>query len=145
MTEDNDEARETDEYTHSRDGISVRRSFNPMITWVYMCAALGFIYAAGAIGGSPFLIIASLFFVVWIVREAIFILRLIGRGFPRTATYINVIHAMAWFVVLVINLFTIEQLGFQLILPEWENMTILAPVFICTGVFGITNIRLMYL
>jgi hypothetical protein len=145
LTKDNEPVGATEDSTPVNDRVDVRRDFNPMITWVYMCAALGLIYGAGAIGGSPFLIITTLFFVVWIVREAVFILKGLKGGLPRKATYFNVFHAMSWFVVLVVNLFTIEQLGFQLILPQIENLTLLSPLFVCTGVFGITNIRLMYL
>lgn len=122
----------------------VRRSFNPMTTWIYMCAAIAIIYASGWIGGYPLMIVVTLFLLIWLFSEGYLLLKTLTLSFARKATYINVFHALAWFILFLINTYWFTQYSVYLILPEIDNLTMLAPLFVCTGVFGITNIKNMY-
>lgn len=144
MSENGDEYGFSEEVQEEKESTDVRRDFNPMVTWVYMAAAIAIVYVSGFIGGWIFMIMTLMFLMVWLIREAAYLLRVLVTRFPRYAAYINVLHAGAWFVLFLINAYTTEQLGNPLLFPEVSNLTMLAPLFVCTGVFGITNIRLMY-
>ena len=44
-----------------------RREFNPMVTWFYMCVAIGSVYGVGYIGGFPLMILVTVFLMIWMV------------------------------------------------------------------------------
>jgi hypothetical protein len=122
----------------------VRKTFNPMITYVYAAAAIFISYSIFYMLGYPALIASMLVLIVYLFRETQYIMKRYSISFIRKAAYINVGHAFIYFVILAINGFWIEQNGVLLLLPEIPFLTQWAPLFVCLGVFGIMNIKRMY-
>ncbi len=139
MTDDN-----SDSGAEKRTQSDVRY-FNPMVTWIYLIAVLAIIYSIGYIIGMLYMIAATLFLLVWLFREVIYLLRVLENRFGRIATYFNIIHSTAWFVFFVINAYYYELHGVYLLFPEFTGLTMLAPLFVATAMFGLINIRKMYL
>jgi len=129
---------------HSERPKVVRRSFNPMTTYVYVAAGIFVSYSTFYMFGYEALIIVLLFFVVRIMHETHYILRNIHYGLARKAAYFNAGLAVACFVILVINAYWIMHFDTPLILPEADGLTLSCPLFIMTSVFGSRNVRLMY-
>jgi hypothetical protein len=122
----------------------VRTPFNPMVTYIYAAAAIFISYSIFYTLGYPALIVSMLALMVFLFRETQYIMRRYSISFIRKAAYINVGHAFIYFVLLVVNGYWIMQNGVLLLLPEIPFLTQWAPLFVCLGLFGITNIKRMY-
>jgi hypothetical protein len=116
-----------------------------MSTWVYFILIVGGAYISLGIGGFPLVIAIMLACLVWLYRDAIYIIRNLSTGILRKATYLNVAHASFFFVVLTVNGLALTQGLIPPILPEWQDFTTMSPVWIAAGLYGITNIRRMYM
>jgi hypothetical protein len=121
-----------------------RKPFNPMVTYIYFAAAIfsGYfvLYLTGYLGLTVF----GLFFMIYILQETRDVLRSYSYSFIRKASYVNVGHALFYFVILAINGYSLLQGGGFLILPQFEFLTDWSPIFILLSAFGITNIKRMY-
>ena len=134
----------TQENDQAKEKRVIRTPFNPMVTYIYAAAAIFITYSIFYTLGYPALIFSMLVLMVHLFRETQFIMRRYSISFIRKAAYINVGHAFIYFVLLVINGFWITQNGVLLLLPEIPFLTQWAPLFVCLGLFGITNIKRMY-
>ncbi|MFX1369636.1 MAG: hypothetical protein ACFFAY_13655 [Promethearchaeota archaeon] len=139
----NDDA-PSQEDNHTAKRRVVRTPFNPMVTYIYVAAAIFIAYSIFYTFGYPALIASMLVLMVYIFRETQFIRRRYSISFIRKAAYVNVGHALIYFILLVINGFWMIQNGVLLLLPEIPFLTQWAPLFVCLGLFGITNIKRMY-
>jgi hypothetical protein len=123
MNEDPNSEQEEDSKPTGPD----RKPFNPMMTYIYFAVAIlsGYfvLYIAGYLGLTVF---GLIFMVV------------------RKASYVNVAHALFYFILLVVNGYSLSQGGGLLLLPQWELLTDWSPVFILLSTYGITNIKAMY-
>ncbi|NHJ13380.1 MAG: hypothetical protein EAX95_06865 [Candidatus Thorarchaeota archaeon] len=122
-----------------------RKPFNPMVTYIYVAAAIFITYSIFYTFGYPALIVSMLILIVYLFRETQFIRRRYSVSFIRKAAYINMGHAFIYFVLLAINGFWVLQYGEIVLLREIPFLTQWAPLFVCLGVFGITNIKQMYM
>ncbi|MHA2386667.1 MAG: hypothetical protein ACXAEE_10710 [Candidatus Thorarchaeota archaeon] len=122
----------------------VRKPFNPMMTYIYFAVAIlsGYfvLYIAGYLGLTVF----GLIFMVYLLQETRYVLRSYSYSFVRKASYVNVAHALFYFILLVVNGYSLSQGGGLLLLPQWELLTDWSPVFILLSTYGITNIKAMY-
>ncbi len=121
-----------------------RKPFNPMVTYIYFAAALfsGYLilYMTGYIGLTVF----GLFFMIYLLQETRDVLQSYSYSFIRKASYVNVAHASFYFVILVINGYSLFQGRGLLIFPQFNFLTDWSPVFILLSTFGIANIKRMY-
>lgn len=121
-----------------------RKPFNPMVTYLYTAAAIFIVYSIFYIFGYRALIVSMLILTIYLFRETQFIMRRYSISFIRKAAYVNMGHAFLYFLLLTINGFWILQYGEVVLLREIPFLTQWAPVFVCLGVLGITNIKQMY-
>ena len=140
MTEDsNNEQEEVSKPTGP-----TRKPFNPMMTYIYFAAAIFLAYLVLYLTGYLGLTVFGLVFMVYLLQETRGVLRCYSYSFIRKASYVNVAHALFYFVILVINGYSLSQGGGLLILPQFEFFTDWSPMFILLSTFGITNIKSMY-
>jgi len=121
-----------------------RRPFNPMRTYFELALVIFGAYALYYILGLEVLIVITLAVLIYIIRETFYVLDYYSYGFARKAAIFNAVHAVAWFVVFVINAYTLMQFGSPLIWPEFVNLTQTSPLFVFTAAFGSRNIVRMY-
>ena len=123
----------------------IRTPFNPMSSWIYFILIVGGSYIGLGIGGFPLLIVIMLVCIVWLYRDAIYILQNLTTGILRKAAYLNVAHASFFFVVLTVNGLALAQGQLPPSLPEFQDVTTLSPLWIAAGLYGVTNIRRMFI
>ncbi|NWF95534.1 MAG: hypothetical protein HXY34_05290 [Candidatus Thorarchaeota archaeon] len=121
-----------------------RLPFNPMFNYVYLAIAIVITYGSYSLAGLEALLIAATFFMVLLLRETAQVLNTIEYGFARKASYYNAGVGLSCFVVLVLNSYWIIQFGLPLVLPQFDGLTLICPVFILMSLFGCRNIRMMY-
>jgi hypothetical protein len=121
-----------------------RKPFNPMVTYIYFAAAIFSGYLVLYMTGYLGLTIFGLFFMIYLLQETRDVLRSYSYSFIRKASYVNVAHASFYFVILVINGYSLFQGVGLLIFPQFDFLTDWSPVFILLSTFGITNIKRMY-
>ncbi|MGY5853219.1 MAG: hypothetical protein RTU92_06600 [Candidatus Thorarchaeota archaeon] len=143
MSDDSDVRHENESTTDPKSSV-VRRPFNPMVSYVEMVALIGAGYGLLMVFSYAGLVAVMLFALILLYRETLYILKHMIYGFARKAAYFNAGHSTAYFIILLVNSYTIMQFGTPLILPEIEQLTFLSPLFVVMGVFGTANIRRMY-
>ncbi len=121
-----------------------RRPFNPMRTYSELAVGIFGVYALYFFLGLESLIISNLAILIYVIRATRFVLQYYSYGFARKASVFNALYGSGFFVVLAINVFTIASTGVPLILPEWDTLTLTAPLFILMAGFGYRNIERMY-
>lgn len=140
MTEEappnSDEGQKPETLTH--------KPFNPMATYIYFAVALFSAYAVLYFTGYFGLTVFGLCFMIYLLQETRYVLQSYRSSFLRKASYVNVGHAIFYFILLVINGYSLSQGGDILIFPQWEFLTEWSPIFILLSTFGITNIKMMY-
>ncbi len=143
MNEDSSRPPSDDTSTEGKDD-DPRRPFNPMRTYTEFAGGILAVYVLYFVMGIEFLLIGTLVVLGYVFRQTRFILDYYSYGFARKAAILNAFHATAWFVFLAINVFTIMQTGIPIILPEFESLTLSAPLFVLMAAFGCKNIERMY-
>ncbi len=146
MTEDTEPLpeEETSDSNEKQTQQIVRTPFNPMHSYVEMIILIGAGYGLTGLFGYSALIAVMLFGLVLLYRETLFVLKHYTYGFARKAAYFNAGHSSIYFVILFINSYAITQTGIPYILPEFDQLTLLCPLFIVMGFYGSANIRRMY-
>jgi hypothetical protein len=126
------------------DKESYRRPFNPMRTYFELAVGIFGVYALYYLLGVESLVISNLAILIFVIRQARFVLQYYSYGFARKASVFNVLYGLGFFVILTINVFTIADTGVPLILPDWDTLTLTCPLFILMAAFGNKNIERMY-
>ncbi len=121
-----------------------RRPFNPMRTYFELAIGIFAVYALYYFIGLESLVITNLAILIYIIRQSRFILQYYSYGFARKASILNVLYGCGFYVILAINVFTIANTGVPLILPDWDTLTLTAPLFVLMAAFGNRNIERMY-
>ena len=140
MTEDPNREQEDD----SKPEGPVRKSFNPMMNYIFFTAAITSGYLVLYLTGYLGLVVLGLIFMIYLLQETRYVLRSYSHSFVRKASYANVAHALFYFVLLVINGYSLSQGGGLLILPQFDLLTDWSAMFIMLSALGITNIKAMY-
>lgn len=120
------------------------RFFNPTGSYFRFLATLVLSYAVFFLFGYSLVVILMLYLVVVTFREVSYIAANVTHGLARKAAYLNTIISLIFFLILVVNSLALSRYGYQVILPEFENMTFICPLFITLSLYGCRNIRLMY-
>ncbi len=120
------------------------QAFNPLVNYVFYAMAVLVAYIFFWAMGYPAVIAMMMFFVFRLFRDTVHVYRTYEYKFAGQAAIVNLIYSMVFFVILVVNGFAISQNLAPLILPDFQDLTLWAPLFIMGGVFGMANIKKMW-
>ena len=135
---------EQPEVEHKEKNEPVKKPFNPLSTYIYVVASIFAAYTLLYLFGYIILTVFMLFFVVNLTNDTSYILSNYPYSFVRKVAYFNIANAVISFIILAVNSFTFYQYGVHVILPEFDTLTFLCPLFILMGVFGSINLKKMY-
>lgn len=116
-----------------------------MNTYFYVAAGIIGSYVLFYAFGYTVLTVATLFFLMVVFQETYYVHRHMSYKFARGAAYFNALHGLSYFIILALNGYWIVNFGGPLILPDFEGLTLMAPLIVFMSVFGSRNIRLMYI